>query len=652
MPLKLTSDPIENERKLSKIAQDARQANAGGGLGSLESNWAQNLKHLSGLLLDATRETLTTISGGYRHTLQERAKLSGEPVALNLILPRASRFLARHMNLMGGVRATAATDDPADSSQAKAAERLMQAMWDNKGLDIATMKALIFMLGCYRGYVMIEGDPKAKYRHEKDGNGLWQAYEQGDVVYKSFIAAQVAAYPGIEEINDSDAIVVTDFLTGEYLKRRWNITPPDEAEVGSYGITALDALVPELDKVTYKTKRLFIKPSVTRPLGEHHVIIGEKLMFSSKTPDGRKTIDTYDFKYPLVEFADAPISFGYAGYGRQTAARTVVKILCATWSRMVQCSVGIPGIWVDIPENSEISQEKLTNASYQVIYRNPNGGPVGFHSIPSMPHHEAMINLCIRWLDEIYVQSPPSRGMSPGSRFAAKGLQFLAQQDVLADTPTGKMVLKGMHSLFRRGLGEGLRVWPDKQVEDILGEGREIEKVALEKGRLEQGWDIFVLPGSGSVQSTESQRRDINESFQLGLLRPEEARRLAGYYVKEEVFEPKRAQSRIVAMEEEAFGVGEDVDINPYDDHELHIRDHDKTAARRYGKAEGMEEWRRQRHTVKHKGALNLQAQATVADQQAAEMEAKMMGGEEPPSEEAPQPEPGPMGAPEEMGEM
>ncbi len=254
-----------------------------------------------------------------------------------------------------------------------------------------------------------------------------------------------------------------------------------------------------------------------------------------------------------------------------------------------------------------------------------------------MTHHEAMIDLCVRWLDEIYAQSPPSRGQSPGPRFAAKGLEFLAQQDVLADTPTGKMVLKAMQQVFRRAIGEGLRVWEDEHIEYILGEGKELEKVALRKGELEQGWDIFVLPGSGTLQSPEAQRHEINESFKVGLLPKEDARRLGGYYVQEEVFEPKRHQLRIIEMEDELFEQGLGAEINPYDDHQFHLAEHDKAAARRHGKMNAQEMWRRQRHRTAHLDALELENQALLADQQAAEMEQKMeeQGGEAPP-EQAP----------------
>ena len=647
MALQLTSDPLQNTKRLARIAQDERKAGTGATPGSLEDSWAQNLKHLSGLLVDATRATLTQVSGGYKYDGTAVQKVP--PVALNLILARATRFVARHMNLFGGVKARAGTDDPVDGRQARAVARMAEVLWKNRSLDVAAMRALVYMLGCENGYVLVEGDPNARYRHEKDGNGVWQAYNVGDVVYKAFSPLQVDVYPGIQELDDSPAIIVTDFLTDEYLKRRWGIEVPEGAPVARFNIDHMDKLVSQLDKVAYKVQRLFIKPSKTRPLGEHHVIIGEHVVYSSKTElvvaedgtvldKGRPTIDTYDFKYPLIDFADAPISFGYHGYGRQTAARTVVKILCSVWSRMVQCAVGMPGIVVDIPENS--NEEALGNKPYLMIRRNVQGGPIGFNAIPRMPHHEGMIELCIRWLDEIYAQSPPSRGLSPGKRFSAKGLEFLAQQDVLADTPTGKMVLKAMEKLLTRAIGEGLRVWGDDHIEYVLGEGKELEKIALQKGEMEQGWDIFIVPGTGTLTSPEAQRAEINKSFEIGLLSGPQARKLGAYYVEEEVFEPKRAQTRIVEMEEELFIGAQGAPVNSYDDHQFHLTEQDKAAARRHGVAGEIETWQRQRHRVQHVEALGLQNQALLADQQAADMEEKLAGEQ--------QGGPGPEGEPQE----
>ena len=628
--LKLTDKPLEIVKELSKIGEDARNATLPGGVGTFKETWAENQKHLSGLLLDATRDTLRKVSGGYSHgmNLGESSTPSAEPVAVNLILPRAQRFIARHQNLMGGVKVAPATTEPEDKKQAKAAGRLMQAMWADGGLDVVAMKALVSLLATEHGFVLMEGDPKAELSHVQREDGGWDVFDRGGVLWANVPTQLLTAYPGIADIHESPAIIVEQFLTPEYLKRRWGIKAPEESSLASYGNGDLDSLEPQLDKVRYRVKRLFIKPSRTRRLGEHHVFIGEKLVHSSKV-DGEKTIGTYDFKYPIIDFREAPLSFGFWGVGRQTAARTIVKILCANWSRMVQCSIGMPGIIVDLPEGSDIEEEGLGNRGYEVVRRNAQGTPIGFNAIPGMPLHQTVIELCIRWLDEIYAQSPSSRGKSPGSRFAAKGLEFLAQQDVLADTPTGKMVLKAMHALFRRALGEGLRVWDKEHVAHILGEGRELETIALHKGSLKQGWDIFVMPGQGRLTSPEGQRGEINKSFELGLLKGPEARKLAGYFVEEEVFEPMRAQERIIELEEEGFRNGQPAQTNPFDDHQFHIGEHDKIGATRFGLPDihPLENARRQAHNSLHLQALDAKNQALLADQTAQQMEEQVLGG-------------------------
>jgi hypothetical protein len=616
--INLDGSPQEIETALSTIGRDIRGANEGSHVGSLESSWAQNLKHLSGLLIDATRETLGSVSGAYKHrySTAQRRSITGEPVALNLVLPRASRFIARHLDLMGGVKAMSGQDNREAVNQAKALAKIGQGMWDNRRLDIAAMRAMVYMLACYRGYVLVEGDPtKDLRRDDQDRNP-----SKGDVIAKAITSFQVTSYPNHDDIQDSPAVVIVDFLDGDEIKRRWpTIKIPDDAKPAAYGVQMMDELSPGLDKVAYCVRRLFLKKSEKRPNGAHHIFMGTKKVFSEEK------MPTYDGRYPLVEFPDAPISFGRDGFGRQTAARTIIKILCATWSRMVQCGVGMSGIWVDIPENSDISRDEGGNPSYKLIYRNPQGGPVGFNAIPRMPHHEALIELCIRFLDEIYAQGPASRGQAPGTRFPAKGLEFLAQQDVLADTPTGKMALKAMKELIERSLGEGIEVWDDNYVEYILGEGHEPEKIALDKKKLGKGWKIFLVPGSGTLQSKVAQRGEINEAVAQGILTPVQGRELGGYYVDEAVMDPARLQERLIDMEEEAFENGEGVEVNDYDDHPFHIDGHKRNATARHGLASGFEEWRRWQHLAKHLQAADQQQQAILADQQAEVLRQKAM---------------------------
>jgi len=616
----LTDDVLENQKRISAIAADSR----GRGVASHEEDWTQNLKHMSGYLLGGVQATLDTVSGGYRErrTKSRSDEMSGEAVEVNLIHPRLARFLARHTNLFDGARVQPATDYIPDIRQAKAASRTIEAMWLN-GYERLVMRNLVYMVACGRSYALIEADPNLNMEFTPDGSE-----PSGGVIKKSLTPMSVDAMPGIQSIHDSDGIVIRESMTGEEIFRRWGVEPEDESEwqPGGYGNAILDELEPELGKVTYAVKRLFIKPSLHKPLGEQHVIIGDKVVHSVRLdPKDKKsplTIGTWDYKYPLAEFADIPLEFGFHGRGRQTAARTVLKILCANWSRMVQVSVGMPAVTIDA--DPDIDEQKLNNFTYQFLERGAQGTPIGFNVVPKLPHHESMLQFCIRWLDEIYAQSPPSRGQLPGSRTSGRAVEALIQQDMLADTPTGKLALTAIRETMRRGLGEGLRVWSDPHIESILGEGREAEKIALQTGSLKPGWNIFIVPGNGRPRPLQEQRQEINESVQAGVITPEQGRKLAKYPVDEDVHDPKRHQERIVEMEEEQFAKGFYVEPNPYDDNPFHLEGHNRSAARRHGRSGQMENMQRQRHiaaTQKQAGAEN---QAAFADQIAQAMQQKM----------------------------
>ena len=635
----LGDDPLDNQKRISDIAKETR----GGGVGSHEDDWTANLKHLSGYLLDATTQTLQTTSSGYREKQSER-HFREMAVAVNLIHPRVSRFVARHTNLFDGARVQPATDDPVDIKQAKGASRTVEAMWAN-GFKREVMRCLVFMIGCQRSYELIEGDPNLNMEFGPGGPTM-----SGGIIKKTLTPLSVDTLPGIQSVHDSDAIVITEMMTPEELWRRWKIEPKDENnwEPGEYDHAILNELEPDLGKVTYKVKRLLIKPSLRRPLGEQHIILGDEVVHSvrsdSKDPEPPLDIGTWDRKYPLVEFADLPLEFGFHGRGRQSAARTIIKILCANWSRMVQVSTGMPAVTIDADPDTD--PRKLVDLTYMFVERGAQGRPIGYNVVPKLAHHESMLGFCIRWLDEIYAQSPPSRGQLPGARTSGRAVEALIQQDIVADTPTGELVLGAIREMVRRALGEGLRVWSSPHIENILGEGREAEKIALETGSLQPGWDVFIIPGSGRPRPVQQQRQEINESVKAGVLTPVQGRKLAKYYVEEDVFDPKRHQERIVEMEEAEFAQGLAAEINPYDEHQFQIAEHNNNAARRHGIAGPMEQWQRQRHLAAHIAATGAQNQAALADQVAQAMQQKMQAAAQAQAMGVPGPgPPGPQGA-------
>ena len=617
----LAKDPLVNQKRISSIAEDTR----GTGQGSHEEDWAQNLKQMSGYLLDGIQDTLQTVSGAYRHkrrTGRPEDDDGVEAVAVDLVQPRVARFLSRHANLMDGARIQPATSEPEDLKQAKAATRTVEALWLD-GYEEFVMRNLVYMLACGRSYALIEGDPNLHVEVTPTGVEM-----NGGVIKKALTPLSVDVMPGVHSVHDSDAIVIRENLTPEELFRRWKIEPKDENnwKPGEYAHSVLTELEPKIGQTTYQTNRLLLKPTSRRPYGEQHVILGDTVEHSVRLKPGDEksplSIGTWDYKYPIAEFVDIPLDFGFLSRGRHTAARTVIKILCANWSRMVEASAGMPAITIDA--DADIDREKLVNLTYMFLERGATGRPIGFNVIPDLPLHKSIMEWAVRFLDEIYAQSPPSRGQLPGSRTSGRAVEALIQQDILADTPTGKLVLTGIRETLRRALGEGLRVWSDPHIESILGAGMEAEKIALETGSLKPGWDIFIVPGNGRPRPIGEVRKEINESVQVGVLTPKQARKAAQFYVEDDVLDPQRHQQRIVDMEEEQFVKGFYVEPNPYDDHAFHLEEHNTSAARRHGDSIPMENTQRQRHIAATQKFMGAENQALLADQVAKAMQEQM----------------------------
>jgi len=564
--------------------------------GKLRPGWQENVQHLAGDLITSTKGAMQAVSGGvYTENTLGGSNLGTVTVA-NRIFPAANRLLARTLGMINGFQVSPGTSDEMDKDASKGAEKLSLAQWYSDRIFDEVSQALLWAFSCSHGFILEEGDatldePEMVFSDEEDKE---IEMPTGRVVRQIVIPTDLNTLPGIKKLDDTPVLHVRVPMFREEILRRWGGEKGigdkklgevlDKAPRFTHSMDALNTLDRMTESGQIRVDRLWWKPDRKAgwPKGKMAVLVGDTVIWEDKewigVGDKEKPRSCI---YPVVDFSDVPVNVGYWGRGRQSVARAPQKILNVAWTKASQVAA-LPGLMMAIPIGSQISNEKITNAPVSIIKYNTAGGRgVDWYSPPRMDLYEWVIEKCSQWIDEAFSQPPPSRGVSPGSRFPASGLQTLIEQAELSDTPFGRLTIDAISRLMRLNLLEGQRVWPDEMVDYVLGDSGRHERAAFKKANLADGWDLRVLPDTGLPQSRSARLDQITKLAQFGLLgdmedpkESKKARKLARIWTEDEAYDPDKQDEANAKDEELRFQTGEALPIREWDDDVVHIQYH------------------------------------------------------------------------------
>ncbi len=605
MPFTLTTT-AEGKLKFKdpRTLADELEALGKQGQGQFRGDWEENLRETSGFLEDSTRDHQVKVVGSSIMDGLVRENRYGDPVPYDVLRPTLARYLGRLMKLFGGAQGIAETSESEDLDQAEAVEKVMQNKWDNEDLDVACMNASIFTVNCSHGYLLVEADDTLKppvVYEDQMGFGKRET-RVGDVAYEALSPFNVYMPPGTKKLQDAAAILVIQFMDIQTIKRRWPEIKVVGAENASFGC-GLDELVPGMQDSFLKVKRLFIKGNPQKDgLGKQYIIIGQAthtIRKRSGKHSGKKWIGTYDNKYPIIDFMDEPLRVGYYGRGRHSVARGALKTLCSAWTKIAKI-MALPLV-LGLPDGSGLGIEDFKDVPFIVANLLPNAANKPEFIGPSgLEWHFRTMEEAKKQIMEVYSQHEPSKGRSPGSRTSEGTIEKLQAADRLGDSAVGKLTLKAMTRVLQRVLGEGLTVWPEEYDAIVLGRENSYQRHVLRKAELKPGIDVRVIPGGGEDKTKDVMFKEVTEAIRHGMLDAPEGRRIMGVGRREDTYNPLDHHLRKIKMEDRMIQNGQEVEIFPEDDHQLHIQEQEKRNIERAFEAPQDELERRRRHIELH----------------------------------------------------
>ena len=459
---------------------------------------------------DASRRFIEGLQYGRRQTDGTWLTATPRPgvvrLTINLLLPIYNRLYAMLAVATPHVSARPASASREDLVKAKSDAALVQYVWDSHKFSDRMKEANKWLITC--------------------GNvGLHTYYCKDDkkVKLKVISPYNLLVQPGAEKLEDSDWLIVREYVTKAELKRRYPKVKFDELTPVEFSREARPYLLDYNQTSTYKVERYEILEYWDRN-GTHMITTGDQVLYKDKGKDWDGT-----GRWPVEHMTYHSMPGRFHGVGAIEPLISSQREYNAQRSSIVSNTKLLGNVqWLN-PINSGV--ERITNEPGSQIRYNPSAPPPQQASPAPLPGY--IIDNVGRTQSEM-MDLAGIHGASLGKRVS--GVQSGAAINALVNQDISQ--LKGVQDSIEQAavrVAERILVLAKK----YFSKGMMVRMFNIDGGMfyknlkdtdLSEQPDIFFEAGSLFAQTTENRERKALQMFQLQLISPEEARRAINFF--------------------------------------------------------------------------------------------------------------------------
>lgn len=226
-------------------------------------------------------------------------------------------------------------------------------------------------------------------------------------------------------------------------------------------------------------------------------------------------------------------------------------------------------------QRGSIDPNRITSEPGLVILYTP-----GFQAptpIPLTPLPQYVIeelNRNIADMSDIAGQHEISKGQTPPGVTAATAISFLQEQDdtMLADTIASMEA--GVEKIGRHMLAHVQAFWTAERKVRVMGENGIYETFVLSQKSLKGNTDLKIEAGSAMPRSRAAKQAFIMELGKMGWIDPNRAMKYLEMAETGRIYEEMQLDTRHAQRENMRMALGEQVSINNWDNHAVHIEEH------------------------------------------------------------------------------
>ena len=329
--------------------------------------------------------------------------------------------------------------------------------------------------------------------------------------------------PGCEQIDDSDYLMVRDFITRAEMRRRFPRAPLDRLEPVEYDRQNRPYVIDYAESQTYKVKRYQIFEYWDRN-GNHMITSGDFVLWKAKKGEWDGT-----GAWPVEHIRFHGVPGRFHGIGAIEPLISVQREYNAQRSAIIGNIKLLGNVqWLN-PVNSGV--DRITNEPGAQIRYNPAAPPPQQASPAPLPGY--IMDNVMRCQSEI-MDLAGIHGASLGKRVS--GVQSGAAIDALVNQDTSQLqgvqdnIERAAIAVSRRILTLAKKYFTEGMMVRMFNQDGGMFYKQIKASDLTEDPDIFLEASTLFSNMLEDRERRAVQMFQLQLLSPDEARRAINFF--------------------------------------------------------------------------------------------------------------------------
>lgn len=289
-----------------------------------------------------------------------------------------------------------------------------------------------------------------------------------------------------------------------------------------------------------------------------------------------------------------------------------------------------------------VDVEKWTTEPGQVVFYKPGFTAPELVQPPSLPSYvNEEQDRILRDMDDISAQHEVTKGRTPPGVTAATAIAYLQEEDDSKLSTTISSIEEAVEKIGKHVLSHVQQFWDDQRLVRVLGDEGAFESFYFRGADIRGNTDLRIEAGSATPRSRAAKQAFIMELGKNGWIPPDRVLRYLNMAETGKLYEEVQLDARQAQRENLRMSRGELINVNTWDNHEVHIMEHNnfrKTS--RYEKLDDKAKTIIQAHVTMHEmtlmGQMNQMGEA-AGGQMMEEPQEPQEGQPSPPSGEPPQ---------------
>ncbi len=549
----------------------------------VESGWLLNMNFLSGNQYCDVSPIGGVVEEDKQFYWQARR-------VFNHIAPMVDARIAKLEKLRPLLSVRAFSDEEGDIKAAKLATGVLQYAQERIGFAETVSRGIVWSETCGSGFYKVVWDEKGGRRVAVD--------EQGAPVYEGEVAVHALSpfeiYPdqldaeGLEEVN---SLIHAQAVSSQYVYERFGVavrerdldeqtfrySEPSAGKLSTIG----DGIAASPNKTGVILIERYTKPCAAYPLGRVEIVAEDRLLYEGDLP--YENGDRGERTFPFVKQDCLRLPAAFFGSSVIDRLIPVQRAYNAVRNRkhefLNRAAMGVLTVEDGSVDTDELTEEGLLPGKV-LVYRQGGKAPAMLDcgSVPSEFAAEE------EWLEKEFMLisgvSDLSQNSMPSGVTSATGLQLLLAQDENRLSATVGSMERAMKGVGRQILRLYRQFAGSARLMTLAGENKKTQVYYFNAAEL----DVNDLQfDSQDTVSPEEKKTTILRLYEAGLLTDEDGKMSAEnkHRVLEAFGFGSLENARDIsalhiakAGEENLLMKGEEVEVDEYDDHALHITEH------------------------------------------------------------------------------